>query len=134
MMHLFCRISLRNCWETIIRVEQQLLLVNNVLVEYCHLLIQVFFAEAYTQCGEIGILIFPSIVCFIIGIIEKIANWYGKGVVLVVLVKLYLAMNSTFLLTSLSIIGIIQFIGITWFIKKIWKQGNKNRVTQIEKR
>lgn len=93
-----------------------------------------FFAEAYTQCGEIGILIFPIIVCFIIGIIEKIANWYGKGVVLVVLVKLYLAMNSTFLLTSLSIIGIIQFIGITWFIKKIWKQGNKNRVTQIEKR
>lgn len=76
-----------------------------------------FFAEAYSQCGALGALIFPFIYTYVVTKVRKIADWYGDGVVAILLVKLFLSMNNVFLLTSSSVIGIILFVIITWLLK-----------------
>lgn len=83
------------------------------------------FTEAYTQLGIMGIFIFPIIHGFIVKKMKNAASLYGSGVELIILTKLFLTMTSNMMLASTRMVGLIIFIGGTWFLKNIYITSNK---------
>ena len=77
------------------------------------------FAEAFAQLGIIGLFVFPFIHIGIVRYVVKYTSWYGMGISIIILVKLYLSMMSVYILASAYSVGILIFIFTSIFIKKV---------------
>lgn len=82
------------------------------------------FTEAFAQLGIVGVFVFPFIHGFIVKKMKNAASLYGSGVELIILTKLFLTMTSNMMLASSRMVGLIIFIGGSWFIRKIYKSNN----------
>jgi len=79
------------------------------------------FAEAYAQLGVAGIFVFPFIILWIGNLIRKYSQSYGDGAVLVALTYLSIRLISVYILTSSTMIGIIEFVLISMLFRFLQK-------------
>lgn len=79
------------------------------------------FAEAYAQLGVAGIFVFPFIILWITNLIRKYSQSYGDGAVLVALTYLSIRLISVYILTSSTLIGIIEFVLISMLFRFLQK-------------
>lgn len=79
------------------------------------------FAEAYAQLGVAGIFVFPFIILWIANLIRKYSQSYGDGAVLVALTYLSIRLISVYILTSSTLIGIIEFVLISMLFRFLQK-------------
>lgn len=76
------------------------------------------FAEAFSQLGYLGILVFPYIVAKMFGILNKYATYYGEGTPHVLLASLLISIINIQILAPRGILIVLLFILITYIIKK----------------
>lgn len=77
------------------------------------------FAEAYSQMGIFGLLVFPFLYRYITKKVIKLSSVYGRGATYIVGFRFVLVMTSVFVLTSSTFIGILLFIGLTFLIQML---------------
>lgn len=90
------------------------------------------FAEAFSQTGYWGILIFPPIVVLAFKYLNKCSSNFGVGASMVILTQFALSMTNMQLLSSRTVIQILLFLLLTLLIKKSApKQRKRYHVNQI---
>lgn len=75
------------------------------------------FGEGYAQMGVLGVFIFPFIVAYIAKLLKNTSEYYGDAASLFVMAKFALKSLSVFLLPSFTSVGILSFIGLTYFLR-----------------